>query len=164
MRRGFTILELLVAALLLGMLVTILTMIFNQSSIAWRTGVAGVADLDEVRDNMASLREEADNIYVWNGEPYRLLGLWNDQDKLRTRSIDAEGGDFKDSERAKFLRNKGNFSNDMKPSDIRVISIGAGAGSVGIDTYTVNVISAGPDKNFETTYDNIMSFPDDFDL
>ena len=47
MRRGFTILELLVASLLLGMLVTILTMIFNQSSIAWRTGVAGVADLDE---------------------------------------------------------------------------------------------------------------------
>lgn len=164
MRRGFTVLELLVAALLLGMLVTILTMIFNQSSIAWRTGVAGVADLDEVRDNMASLREEADNIYVWNGEPYRLLSLWNDQDKLRTRSIDAEGGDFKDSEKAQFLRNKGSFSDDMKLSDIHVISIGAGAGSVGIDTYTVNVISAGPDKKFETTYDNIMSFPDDFDL
>ena len=45
MKKGFTILELLVASLLLGMLMTILTMIFNQSSIAWRTGVAGVADL-----------------------------------------------------------------------------------------------------------------------
>jgi len=161
MRRGFTILELLVAALLLGMLVTVLTMIFNQSSIAWRTGVAGVADLDEVRDNMSSLREEADNIYVWNGEPHRLLGLWNDQDKLRTRAIDADG---EAGEKALFLRGKGNFSDDMKLSDIHVISIGAGAGSVGIDTYTVNVISAGPDRNFETTYDNIMSFPDDFDL
>ena len=49
MKKGFTILELLVASLLLGMLMTILTMIFNQSSIAWRTGVAGVADLDDVR-------------------------------------------------------------------------------------------------------------------
>ena len=37
MKKGFTILELLVASLLLGMLMTILTMIFNQSSIAWRT-------------------------------------------------------------------------------------------------------------------------------
>ena len=46
MRRGFTILELLVAALLLGMLVTVLTMIVNQSSIAWRTGVAGLLDMD----------------------------------------------------------------------------------------------------------------------
>ena len=74
MRRGFTILELLVASLLLGMLVTILTMIFNQSSIAWRTGIAGVADLDDVRENMSALREEADNVYVWDGKPHRLLG------------------------------------------------------------------------------------------
>ena len=66
MKRGFTILELLVASMLLGMLVTILTMLFNQSSIAWRTGVAGVADLDEVRTNVAELRDEADNAYVWN--------------------------------------------------------------------------------------------------
>ena len=34
MRKGFTIIELLVASLLLGLIVTILTMIFNQSSIA----------------------------------------------------------------------------------------------------------------------------------
>ena len=62
MKRGFTILELLVASLLLGMLVTILTMIFNQSSIAWRTGVAGVADLDDARANMAELRDELQKI------------------------------------------------------------------------------------------------------
>ena len=33
-RRGFTLLEVLVASALLAMLVSILTMIFNQSSIA----------------------------------------------------------------------------------------------------------------------------------
>lgn len=163
MKRGFTILELLVASLLLGMLVTILTMIFNQSSIAWRTGIAGVADLDDVRENMSVLREEADNVYVWDGKPHRLLGLWNDQDGLRTRAIDAEGGDYKKSDTAQFLENKGSFSEDMKPSDIRIISVGAGAGNASIDTYTVNVMSAGPDRRFDT-YDDIWSFPDDFDL
>ena len=45
MKRGFTILEMLVASLLLGMMVTVLTMIFNQSSIAWRTGIAGVVEI-----------------------------------------------------------------------------------------------------------------------
>ena len=48
MKKGFTLLEVLVASLLMGMLVTILTMIFNQSSIAWRTGRASVADLAEI--------------------------------------------------------------------------------------------------------------------
>ena len=78
MRRGFTILELLVAALLLGMLVTVLTMIFNQSSIAWRTGVAGLLDMDEVRDNVAAVRDEADSIYIWNNEIHRTLSIWKE--------------------------------------------------------------------------------------
>ena len=71
MRRGFTILELLVAALLLGMLVTVLTMVFNQSSIAWRTGVAGLIDMDDVRENIANIRDEADSIYIWNKQRCR---------------------------------------------------------------------------------------------
>ena len=45
-RNGFTLVEVLVASLLLGMLVVILTMVFNQSSIAWRTGKASVAEMD----------------------------------------------------------------------------------------------------------------------
>ena len=162
MKRGFTILELLVASLLLGMLVTILTMIFNQSSIAWRTGVAGVADLDDVRGNMAELRDEADNVYVWNNTPHRLLGPWNDQGKLRTRAVDAEGGDYKTEETAQMLKSKGgNLSDDMQPRDIKIVSIGAGASNGNIDTYIVNVKSAGPDRKFGT-YDDIWSFPDDF--
>ena len=73
MKRGFTILELLVASLLLGMLVTVLTMIFNQSSIAWRTGVAGLMDMDEVRDNIAAVRDEADSLYPWNDKLHRTV-------------------------------------------------------------------------------------------
>ena len=37
---GFTLLEVLVASMLLAMLITILTMVFNSSSIAWSTGKA----------------------------------------------------------------------------------------------------------------------------
>ena len=48
-QRGFTLIEVLVASLLLGMLVVILTMVFNQSSIAWRTGKASVAEMDGMR-------------------------------------------------------------------------------------------------------------------
>ena len=162
MKRAFTILELMVASLLLGMLVTILTMVFNQSSISWRTGIAGVADLDVVRDNMAELRDEADNVYVWNNQPHRILGLWNDQGNLRTRAVDAEGGDFKQEETAQLLKNRGTFSDEMRLNDIRIVPVGAGAASTQIDTYTVNVMSAGPDREFDT-YDDIWSFPDDFD-
>ena len=45
MRRAFTLLELMVACLLLGMLVSALTMLFNTSAVAWRTGTAGVAEI-----------------------------------------------------------------------------------------------------------------------
>ena len=65
LKSGFTVLELLVASLLLSMLVTILTMIFNQSSIAWRTGTAIVEELGDVREKIAVCREEADDLYVW---------------------------------------------------------------------------------------------------
>ena len=96
LKSGFTIIELLVASLLLGMLVTILTMIFNQSSIAWRTGVAGVADLDDIRDNVAELREEADNAFiakVGGYQVFRHVGLWDSKGKLRDRSCDAPGSE-----------------------------------------------------------------------
>ena len=71
MKRGFTIIEMLVASLLLGMLVSILTMMFSQSSISWRTGSATIADLDEVRGNIGALKEESDNVYIWNNEASR---------------------------------------------------------------------------------------------
>ena len=164
MKRGFTILELLVASLLLGMLVTILTMIFNQSSIAWRTGVAGVADLDEARGNMAELRDEADNVYVWNNKPQRLLGLWNEQGRLRTRAVDAAGGDFETKETAQYFKAKVNasFSDDMRLNEIKSVDVGSGDSGNGFNTYIVNVKSAGPDGELGT-WDDIWSFPDDFD-
>ena len=156
-RQGFTILELLVASLLLGMLMTILTMIFNQSSIAWRTGVAGVADLDDVRQNIAAVRDEADEVYVWNNETERLLSLWDEKGELRKRaiSVDSESG-----ERPSYLAGKFNDSTTLR--DVTIISVGSGASAGILKTYTVNVKSAGPDRVHDT-WDDIWSYPDEFE-
>lgn len=61
MRRGFTILELLVASLLLSMLVTVLTMIFNQSSAAWKTGQDSVSRLQAVRSKLGGYHDVFDD-------------------------------------------------------------------------------------------------------
>lgn len=52
MKKGFTLIEVLVASMLMGMLVSVLTMAFNQSAVAWRTGKAGVSQLTEARQQM----------------------------------------------------------------------------------------------------------------
>ena len=153
MKRAFTILELLVASLLLGMLVTILTMLFNQSSIAWRTGVAGVADLDDVRTNIADLRDDADNAYIWNNTVQRLVGLWDDGGNLRKRAWDVEGeGSVKGTVIS--------LKDDSKLSEIKTVSVGSGDSGSSIKTYSVNVKSAGPNREFND-YDDIWSFPDE---
>lgn len=150
MKRGFTIIELLVASLLLGLLMTILTMIFNQSSIAWRTGMAGVTDLDEVRANAAAVRDQADSAYVWNNQLYALQSLWDKNGSLRTRAIGRMN--------AAFLT----VSDVEKGTRVNIGSDSSGGSSGGsFNTYSVNVESAGPDRNYEETWDNIWSNPVD---
>lgn len=166
MKRGFTILELLVASLLLAMLVTVLTSIFNQSAIAWRTGTAGVADLDAVRNTMAQVRDEADNAFVHDKKVYALTGLWDENGNLRRRACDAE-----DSTGNTLLKSYIEKSIDSKTdrpivwkNGNNTLSVGSGENSgANRRTYTVNVKSAGPDRVFNT-YDDIWSFPDEFDL
>lgn len=150
MRRGFTIIELLVASLLLGLLMTILTMIFNQSSIAWRTGMAGISDLDEVRAKTAMVRDQADSAYVWNGTIYGLQSLWNENDALNTRAIATMGNAYFSVSDAEEGANK-------SPS----VNVGSGSSGESFNTYLVNVESAGPDRNYEETWDNIWSNPVD---
>lgn len=154
MKKGFTILELLVASLLLGMLVTILTMIFNQSSIAWRTGVASVADLDDVRENIATVREEADNLYVWRNNALLLESLWDESGNLRQRAISENS-----SEIESVLKSISGTTTQRNLPNAQVGSARAGGGQ---KTYIVNIKSAGPDREFET-WDDIWSYPDDFE-
>ena len=166
MKRGFTILELLVASLLLGMLVTILTMIFNQSSIAWRTGVAGVADMDDIRDNVAELRDEADNAFLADNQVYRLVGLWDKNGDLRDRACDAPSSQAQTEDggknRAQILRMKLTATGNVEPREFRPVNVGQTGRSGSAKTYTVNVMSAGPDKEFDT-WDDVWSWPDDFE-
>ena len=170
LKSGFTIIELLVASLLLGMLVTILTMIFNQSSIAWRTGVAGVADLDDIRDNVAELREEADNAFIatvgGSYQVFRHVGLWDSRGRLRDRSCDAPNSEVMSEGsgklRANIIRQSLSVSESTKPSDIQLFNVGNAGNPRSVKNYTVNVMSAGPDKTFDT-WDDIWSWPDDFE-
>ena len=89
---GFTLLEILVASMLLAMLITILTMVFNSSSIAWSTGKASVAEMDEVRQKMAAASIAADNAMprVDANSPSTwglLVGPWKSDGNLRQRGI-----------------------------------------------------------------------------
>lgn len=163
MKRGFTIIELLVATLLLGMLMTVLTMVFNQSSIAWRFGTAGVESLDNVRDNIAGLRDEADNAIIWDDSVIRSISPWSDNGEFRERAIQPAKGalnGLKDYEKINFL--KGKLDSKTKLSTIDTVSVGGGADSHEFKNYMVNVKSAGPDREFNT-WDDIWSFPDEFD-
>ena len=170
MKKGFTIIELLVASLLLGLLVTILTMVFNQSSIAWRIGTAGVADLDDIRDNVAELREEADNAFIANMggscQLFRHVGLWDADGNLRDRACDAPNSQVQSEGsgkyRANILLGHLSVSATTKQSDITPFNVGIGGANGRARTYSVNVMSAGPDKTFDT-WDDIWSWPDDFE-
>lgn len=151
------------ASILLGVLTTILTMIINQSSIAWRTGTAMIVDLDDVRDNIAVIREEADNAFVWNGQVHRIIGLWKAGGQLNDRACDAgtAAGDVRNQ--VNKLQGRIRTASGASPWDQNVMSVGRGKNAGNSkETYTVNVMSAGPDREFDT-WDDIWSFPDDFE-
>ena len=89
---GFTLLEILVASMLLAMLITILTMVFNSSSVAWSTGRASVAEMDKVRNNMSAASQVADNamprVDLASPEDWGcLVGPWKPDGQLRSRAI-----------------------------------------------------------------------------
>ena len=179
MRRGFTILELLVAALLLGMLVTVLTMVFNQSSIAWRTGVTGLMDMDEVRDNVAAVRDEADSFYIWNNKVHRTLSIWDEKSSgngehppLKCRAIDdVQYSKLKNQlcdwelgvSQNRTVINTSSLQSDsielrqaIGPVDVKQSESQAGR------NWIVNVKSSGP-NGVLNDYDDIWSNPDDFE-
>lgn len=171
MKKGFTILELLVASVLLGMLMTILTMVFTQSSVSWRLGTSLVADMDDVRDNMAEIREEADNAFAWGGEVRRVVSPWDRDGNLRKRACDAPGSGVDAEDGGKWsavvLRNErsgalATAGQRQLWSSANLISVGQTAAPDTFDTYTVNVMSGGP-NNDVMDWQAIWSYPDDFD-
>ena len=178
-RSGFTILELLVASLLLSMLVTMLTMMFNQSSIAWRTGVSGVNELEETREQLGGYHDVLDDVLpglaqnnVQGGSSdnrnldYRTVSVfrnWNGSGQL-SKSVPSQQcsgrlfdrinwGDANLSQVSIGSAQKGQVISNLKQP-----TTGTSRGG-----YIVGVRSAGPDRKMDTEDDNINTFPEDID-
>ena len=153
MRRGFTILELLVASLLLSMLVTVLTMIFNQSSIAWLTGVAGVRDLYDVRKDLGTRHDIEDDLLPGlggaNSVQYRTVSVFSRWDGSGSPQTDT-GRLYEDA------------GGSISRSDVispQKVGLFPGGGRTK-PAFAVGVRSAGPDKKWDTA-DDISTYPEE---
>ena len=185
MRKGFTILELLVASLLLSMLVTMLTMIFNQSSAAWNTGVASVNDLEDVRTKLGGYHDVFDEALPGIGQnsvrdvndtgrsiEYRTVSIfrnWSGSGSLQASvpSQHCKGRAFDEID----WGNENLMSYESRMSDVQK---GASSGSLGSSTgnkgqnisgggnagYIVGVRSSGPNRKMGDE-DDINTFPED---
>ncbi len=166
MRRGFTLIELLVASLLLGILVTTLTMLFNSSSIAWRTGTAGVAKLQTVRRALGETHEIRDEVLPGLGDTSDSPSSATRELKWRTVSILSDDGTTvkprSDTNKRAYKEivwdEAPNFSfSDAKNGGSKSVS---GGSMVGSGLFTVGVRSLGPDGE-EGTEDDITTWPDE---
>ena len=173
---GFTLLEILVASMLLAMLITILTMVFNSSSIAWSTGKASVAEMDEVRQKTSSAGIVADNVIprvdvndvaAWG----QLVGPWRqDADgTLRRRTMvkvtenelgkNVWGSMQPDLDMTEGKTGKGEWVRNsskmlwvfLRPGNIKIAG--------GTKDYVVGVWSLGPDGK-PNSGDDISTWPD----
>ncbi len=165
-RAGFTLIEMLVASLLLGMLVTILTMVFNASSIAWRTGKAGVSQLSTMRRQLSLAQNRADNLLPRIDTSSKstmglVQGAWHADGKLRTRAVSkyqSNSSGFEDPSFSSYDSADSSFQAASTPWR-RVSNLGS-LQSGSSDTYTVGVTSYGPDGRKDTG-DEITTWPDE---
>lgn len=167
MKKGFTLIEMLVASLLLGMLVSILTMVFNASSIAWRTGRASVVSLDKMRRQVALRQRVADDmVYLLDRNGGREMlavvrtpwkfGESASRDELRTRGILSapNGVGFSVSD-IKWMDGNG--------APWKQVDVDKESGDGSQKTYIVGVMSYGPDGKTggDDSADDITSWPED---
>ena len=162
-RDGFTLLEVLVASVLMGMLVTILTMIFNQSAIAWRTGKAGVADMTETERKLARIHSMADNVLPYTGgRNYCVVSPWDDARSDSSSTFNPRGIRRATDLRTGVATVSGSFydqnagKNSWRQSGLGNPDMNGGK------TFIVGVRSAGPDREWDTD-DDISTWPDEVD-
>jgi hypothetical protein len=155
-------LEVLVASVLMGMLVTILTMIFNQSAIAWRTGKAGVADMSETERKLSRIHAYADSVLPYTGGSanYCIVSPWDDAATDDSTTFNKRGVRKASDLRKKFQDIGGAFYNDV--ADYSRWQQG-NLGDPDVDresAFVVGVRSAGPDRQMETD-DDISTWPEE---
>ena len=156
------------------MIVTILTMIFNQSSIAWRTGVGNVVNLNQSRRALGMFHDIRDDILPGLGQPnvsvgaadnrqllYRTVSLWdeNARNQLRTPSQRAFNKDIsiKWGNAWKFGIDDAKTASANDP-----LSGSDDANPNGRNGFSVGVRSLGPDGKPDTP-DDINTWPEEID-
>jgi len=178
MRSGFTLIELMVASILLAMVVTILTMVFNQSSVAWRTGVAGVVNLNDTRSALGTLHDIRDDLLPGLGDTASSGGASDNRTiKYRTVSLWARSSQSRDSrnglrnERAFNLADKGEAINWGKATPFTIGDareggsqsiVGEGQNRADKVNFSVGVRSLGPDGKPDTP-DDVTTWPEEID-
>jgi prepilin-type N-terminal cleavage/methylation domain-containing protein len=85
-RRGFSMIEVLVAATLLVVIVMLLGMIFQQSSVAWRAGLLRSRGLTQLRGLVGAIQRDASGMIDANQLPVTMLQGGQEQ-KFSTSSI-----------------------------------------------------------------------------
>ena len=155
---GFTLLEMLVASLLLSMLIVALSMVFSSSATAWRIGRAGVTGLHDVRSRMSEFQLSADNALPHlkgkgNGIGF-VRSVWANGTSLIDQdgeSVNGRGFDTQDPYGGKAGLD-GNKPFKHNP-------VGSVRGN-SFKQYIVGVGSAGPDHQWNTK-DDIATWPND---
>lgn len=87
-RTGFTLLELLAAVVLLGLLSTVLTMLFRQGSISWSVGETAVVDVSCRRHEIARAARDASDALTCvdvggNRSVIRMCSPWTSEGDIR---------------------------------------------------------------------------------
>ena len=158
-KNGFTLIEVLVASLLMSMLVVILTMVFNQSSIAWRTGKANVSELDQIRRRIAVVQRQADNLlpginpmnhsqHGFVASPWKNSQWSGGKNSLRRRAVEVV------NDTKLTLGSLDQLKDAWQEPNLNLGNIKLGE----LKPYVVGVKSWGPDGQ-QDTEDDISSWP-----
>lgn len=158
-KRGFTLLEMLVASLLLSMMVVALSMVFSSSASAWRIGRAGVSGLHKIRYRMSGGQLAADNAlpYIYgrnNNKVGYVRSVWLEEGSL----TDQDGKSASRGFDTKNVYGSSSGVDTTKPLD-RIDAGNANGNS--FNGYVVGVGSSGPDGIWGTP-DDIATWPKDY--
>lgn len=157
---GFTLIEMLVAALLLGMLISMLTMVFTASASAWRLGEGGAWGLRTARRDLSACQRAATDALPHikgrtdSGVVY-ISSVWVDGSSLKTSYGNSARRGY-DNNPPAGLGAEG--ASGSQPG-VRVDGIKLET-SKGARNYLVGAGSAGPDGEWDTD-DDITSWPED---